>query len=68
MKKWQGEWTFMNVMHHLHRSSGTETVSAQDERRAHEAIRSAAAKSLFGSTTMSRYVQVGKVTELKGGW
>lgn len=68
MKRYRGDWVFMNVMHHKHRSSGTETVTAESEDSARMAIRSEASRSLFGTTMMTNYISVSNLTEIRGGW
>lgn len=58
MARWKGDWEFRNVMHHLHRRSGSETVDAESEDSARVKIRHKASRELLGTTMMHRYITV----------
>lgn len=66
MGTWTGSWTFRNVMHHLHGSSGTATVNASDEKSAMYAIKNDASRELFGTTGMQTYIDVSNLREGNG--
>jgi hypothetical protein len=63
MGTWTGSWTFRNVMHHLHGSSGTATVNASDEKSARYRIKHDASRDLFGTTMMQTYIDVTSIRE-----
>ena len=57
-KDWHGRWEFRNVMHHLHGTSGTNTVRAKDEKSARERLKLKASCALFGTTMMQTYITI----------
>ncbi len=68
MARWRGDWVFMNVMHYKHRSSGSETVTAESEESARMMIKSKATRSLFGGNVMTTYITVSNLTKVKESW
>ncbi|MBP6868588.1 MAG: hypothetical protein KBC16_00560 [Candidatus Pacebacteria bacterium] len=66
MGTWTGSWTFRNVMHHLHNSTGTKTVTASSEQGAKSKIKDEASRELFGTTGMHTYIDVSNLREGNG--
>jgi hypothetical protein len=66
MGTWTGSWTFRNVMHDKHGTSGTSTVNAEDEQSAKYAIKNDASRELFGTTMMQTYIDVSNLREGNG--
>ena len=66
--RWRGDWVFMNVIHHRHRSCGTETVEADNKSQAEYSIKLQAARSLFGTAMMNTYISVSNLSQVKSNW
>ena len=63
-KSWTGDWTFRNYFLQQHGSTGTETVTAVNERDAKQKIIGVANRALFGSmTTFWSYFDVSNLRE-----